>query len=450
MRVNAYAAPAAGEPLALTTIERRNVGPNDVLIEIQYVGICHSDIHTVRGHWGPQPFPVVPGHEIVGTVIDVGAQVRKHKVGDRVGVGCMVNSCGECTNCRNGDEQHCLHGMVPTYAGIDRDGTTTQGGYSTHVVVDADYVLSVPEGLDAAVAAPLLCAGITTYAPLRHRGAGPGKEVAVVGLGGLGHMAVKIAHALGAEVTVLSQSLKKQEDGLRLGADHYYATSDPATFAELADRFDLIVNTVSASIALDAYHDLLAVDGTLVNVGAPAEPLSLHIMSLIRGRRAIAGSVIGGITLTQEMTSTSAPSTTSAPTSRSSQPTRPTRHTSVCSPPTCATASSSTPPHSPKNAERLAEPHDGEALARPTSHSGRIHQRRPRRHLIPTYDPSRSPNAERSDARRSPCVWGRSPDADPPPEESSLSERGRGQLARRQGCRDDQRRASSRSSRPSG
>ncbi|MDZ5620047.1 NAD(P)-dependent alcohol dehydrogenase [Nocardioides sp. HM23] len=301
MRVNAYAAPAAGQPLAPTTIERRAIGPNDVLIEIQYAGICHSDIHTVRGDWGPQPFPVVPGHEIVGTVAEVGAEVTKHQVGDRVGVGCMVNSCGQCTNCRNGDEQYCRDGMVATYAGTDRDGSTTQGGYSTHVVVDAGYVLSVPDGLDAAAAAPLLCAGITTYAPLRRWGAGPGKKVAVVGLGGLGHMAVKIAHALGAEVTVLSQSLKKQEDGLRLGADHYYATSDAGTFDELADRFDLIVNTVSAGIDLNAYLGLLAVDGTLVNVGAPAEPLSVHVMSLIGGRRSFAGSMIGGIALTQEM-----------------------------------------------------------------------------------------------------------------------------------------------------
>ena len=213
----------------------------------------------------------------------------------------MVNSCGECASCRNGDEQYSLDGMVPTYAGTDRDGTTTQGGYSTHVVVDADYVLSVPDSLDAAAAAPLLCAGITTYAPLRRWGAGPGRKVAVVGLGGLGHMAVKIAHALGAEVTVLSQSLKKQEDGLRLGADDYYATSDPATFEQLASRFDLIINTVSAGIDLDAYLGLLTVDGTLVNVGAPAQPLSLNVFSLITARRSFAGSMIGGIALTQEM-----------------------------------------------------------------------------------------------------------------------------------------------------
>jgi alcohol dehydrogenase (NADP+) len=301
MRVNAYAAPAAGRPLTPTTIERRDVGATDVLIEITHAGICHSDIHTVNGDWGPQPFPVVPGHEIVGTVAEVGTDVTTHQVGDRVGVGCMVNSCGHCANCRNGDEQYCLNGMVATYAGVDRDGTTTQGGYSTHVVVDAGYVLRVPDGIDSAAAAPLLCAGITTYSPLRHWGAGPGKRVAVVGLGGLGHMGVKLAHAMGAEVTVLSQSLKKQEDGLRLGADAYFATSDPDTFEELAGRFDLIVNTVSAPIDVDAYLSLLAVGGALVNVGAPAEPLSLNVFSLIGGRRTYAGSMIGGIAETQEM-----------------------------------------------------------------------------------------------------------------------------------------------------
>ncbi len=301
MNVPAYAAPAAGEPLAPTVIERRAVGPNDVLIEITHAGICHSDIHTVNGDWGPQPFPVVPGHEIVGVVAEVGPAVTRHQVGDRVGVGCMVNSCGECANCLRGDEQYCLEGMVPTYAGTDRDGTTTQGGYSTHVVVDADYVLRVPDGIGSAAAAPLLCAGITTYAPLRRWGAGPGRKVAVVGLGGLGHMAVKIAAAMGAEVTVLSQSLKKQEDGLRLGAQHYHATSDPDTFSQLAGRFDLIVNTVSAAIDVDAYLSLLAVDGTLVNVGAPPEQLSLDVFSLIGARRSFAGSMIGGIALTQEM-----------------------------------------------------------------------------------------------------------------------------------------------------
>ncbi len=301
MQVHAYAAPAAAEPLVPTVIERRDVGPRDVLIEITHAGICHSDIHTVNGDWGPQPFPVVPGHEIVGTVTEVGAEVTTHRVGDRVGVGCMVNSCGHCANCLGGDEQYCLNGMVGTYAATDRDGSTTQGGYSTHVVVDAGFVLRVPDGIDSAAAAPLLCAGITTYSPLRHWGAGPGKKVAVVGLGGLGHMGVKLAHAMGAEVTVLSQSLKKQEDGLRLGADSYFATSDPDTFSELAGRFDLIVNTVSAPIDVDAYLSLLAVGGALVNVGAPAEPLSLNVFSLIGGRRSYAGSMIGGIAETQEM-----------------------------------------------------------------------------------------------------------------------------------------------------
>ncbi len=301
MRVNAYAAPSAGQPLAATTIERRDVGPTDVLIEIEFAGICHSDIHTVNGDWGPQPFPVVPGHEIVGVVAEVGADVTRHAVGDRVGVGCYVNSCGECASCRRGDEQFCRVAPVETYASVDRDGTVTQGGYSTHVVVDEHFVLSVPDGLDPAAAAPLLCAGITTYSPLKRWGAGPGKEVAVVGLGGLGHMAVKIASAMGAEVTVLSQSLKKQEDALRLGADHYFATSDPATFEQLAETFDLIISTVSATFDVNAYLSLLKVDGALVNVGAPSEPLPVAVFALITGRRSLAGSQIGGIAETQEM-----------------------------------------------------------------------------------------------------------------------------------------------------
>jgi uncharacterized zinc-type alcohol dehydrogenase-like protein len=301
MRVTAYAAPAEGKALVQTQIERRQLGSNDVLIEIRYAGICHSDIHTVRGDWGPQQYPLAPGHEIVGIVAELGSSVSGLHAGDRVGVGCMVNSCGRCVNCLKGDEQYCVEGMVPTYGGVDRDGSITQGGYSTHVVVDADYVLSIPEGLELAEAAPLLCAGITTYSPLQHWGVGPGKKVAVVGLGGLGHMAVKIAHAMGAEVTVLSQSLKKQEDGLRLGADHYFATSDPATFEELAGSFDLVINTVSASIDVDAYLGLLALNGSLVNVGAPAEPLSVNVFSLLTNRRSYSGSMIGGIRQTQEM-----------------------------------------------------------------------------------------------------------------------------------------------------
>ncbi len=299
--VNAYAAMSATEPLAPTTIERRDVGPHDVLIEIRYAGICHSDIHTAREEWGPTTFPLVTGHEIAGIVAEVGSEVTRHAVGDRVGVGCMVGSCGECRYCLEGEEQYCSKGFVGTYGAQDRDGTITQGGYSTSVVVTEDFVVRIPDALDLDVAAPLLCAGITTYSPLRHWNAGPGRKVAVVGLGGLGHMAVKIAHALGAEVSVLSQSLKKQEDGLRLGADRYYATSDPATFEGLAGAFDLIINTVSAPVDLDAYLGLLAVDGVLVNVGAPAEPLSLNAFSLVVGRRSYAGSLIGGIRQTQEM-----------------------------------------------------------------------------------------------------------------------------------------------------
>lgn len=301
MQVNAYAAIAAKAPLGPITIERRDLGSNDVLIAIEFTGICHSDIHTVNGDWGPQPYPVVPGHEIVGTVLEVGAAVVKQSPGDRVGVGCLVNSCGECANCVQGDEQYCLNGAVGTYAATDHDGSTTQGGYSTHIVVDTDFVLTIADGLDPAAAAPLLCAGITTYAPLRHWKTGPGSKVAVLGLGGLGHLAVKIAAALGAQVTVLSQSLKKEADGLRLGASGYYATSDSATFTDLRGSFDLIINTVSASIDVDKYLTLLALDGTLVNVGIGGEPMSVDTSRLISARRSLAGSMIGGIALTQEM-----------------------------------------------------------------------------------------------------------------------------------------------------
>ena len=292
---------SATAPLVKTTIERRDVGAHDVLIEIAYAGICHSDIHTVRGEWGTIAYPQVVGHEIVGTVVEVGPEVTLHSPGDRVGVGCMVNSCRECANCLAGQEQYCLDGNTGTYTSVDRDGTITQGGYSTHIVVVEDFVLKVPESIPYEAAAPLLCAGITTYSPLAHWNAGPGKRVAVVGMGGLGHMAVKIAHAMGAEVTVLSQSLSKKDDGLRLGADHYYATSDRATFRELADSFDLIINSVSAQVPIDSYLRLLALDGTLVNVGAPPEPLPIRVFTLFGNRRSFAGSSIGGIRETQQM-----------------------------------------------------------------------------------------------------------------------------------------------------
>lgn len=282
-------------------IKRRDLDSHDVLIEIKYAGICHSDIHTAHGEWGPVNYPLVPGHEIAGVVTAVGPNVSKYKVGDRVGVGCMVGSCGECENCRNGEEQYCLKGNIPTYAGVDQYGEPTQGGYSTHIVVEEDFVLRIPDHIELDVAAPLLCAGITTYSPLKHWGAGPGKKVAVVGMGGLGHMAVKIAHAMGAEVTVLSQTLNKKEDGLRFGADHYYATNDPETFNKLAGHFDLIINTVSANIDINAYFSLLTLDGTLVIVGAPGEPLSVQVFALSSRRRSFAASMIGGIRQTQEM-----------------------------------------------------------------------------------------------------------------------------------------------------
>lgn len=301
MRVNAYAAPSATEPLVPVTIDRRDVGATDVLIEIKYAGICHSDIHTVRGEWRGITYPQVVGHEIVGIVAAVGSEVTKFAAGDRAGVGCMVNSCRKCDNCQAGMEQYCQDGIIGTYNSVDLDGTITQGGYSTHIVVDEDFVLHVPESIPFAKAAPLLCAGITTYSPLAHWHAGPGKRVAVVGMGGLGHMAVKIAHAMGAEVTVLSQTLRKKDDGLALGADHYYATGDQATFDQLASSFDLIINTVSAPIDMGAYLRLLALDGTMVSVGAPPEPLPVQVFSLFANRRSFAGSSIGGIRETQEM-----------------------------------------------------------------------------------------------------------------------------------------------------
>ncbi|WP_345285094.1 NAD(P)-dependent alcohol dehydrogenase [Streptomyces gulbargensis] len=299
--VPAYAAPAAHAPLERTTVPRRAVGEHDVLIEIKYAGICHSDIHQARDGWGEGIFPMVPGHEIAGVVAETGSGVTKFRVGDRVGVGCFVDSCRTCEHCLRGMEQYCERGATGTYNDHGKDGEPTYGGYSTHVVVDENYTLRIPEGIALDEAAPLLCAGITLYSPLVHWNAGPGKKVAIVGLGGLGHMGVKIAHALGAEVTVLSQSLKKQEDGLRLGADHFHATADPATFETLAGTFDLVVSTVSAPLDLSAYLSLVKTDGALVNVGAPEEPVSLNLFSLINGRRTLAGSMIGSIAETQEM-----------------------------------------------------------------------------------------------------------------------------------------------------
>ncbi len=299
--VTAYATPGPKAPFEKTTIERRDLGPKDVMIKIAYAGICHSDIHTAHNDWGKAIFPLVPGHEIAGTVEAVGSKAGKYSEGDRVGVGCMVDSCRECENCQAGEEQYCIPGMVGTYNAIGKDGEPTRGGYSTHIVVDEDFVVGIPEGIGLDVAAPLLCAGITLYSPLNHWHAGPGKQVAIVGMGGLGHMGVKIAHAMGAEVTVLSQTLNKEQDGRKLGADHFYATGDKETFKKLRGHFDLIVNTVSAKLPIDSYLSLLRVDGTMVNVGAPPEPLPVQVFSLIGGRKSFAGSAIGGIRETQEM-----------------------------------------------------------------------------------------------------------------------------------------------------
>jgi uncharacterized zinc-type alcohol dehydrogenase-like protein len=299
--VKAYAAPAASEPLAPTTIERRELQPLDVLIAIKYCGVCHSDVSHARSEWREETYPLVPGHEITGIVEAVGSDVTRHAVGDRVGVGCMVDSCRECANCRAGQEQYCIPGITLTYGSVDEYGERTQGGYSTHIVTVEDFVLKIPDALPLDAAAPLLCAGITTFWPLRQWGTGPSKKVAIVGLGGLGHVAVKLARAMGAEVTVLSQSEKKREDALRLGAHHYYATSDPRVVDELANTFDLVLSTVSAPIPVDAYLSTLALHGTLANVGASGEPMSLNAWSLLRNGRNYSGSLIGSNQDTQDM-----------------------------------------------------------------------------------------------------------------------------------------------------
>ena len=298
-----YAAESVKAPLTPFSFERRDLKDDDVLIDIKFCGICHSDIHQVRDEWGGSTFPMVPGHEITGVVSAVGAKVTKFQVGDQVGVGCMVDSCRTCASCGRDLEQYCTTpgALVLTYNSKEHDGAPTYGGYSDKIVVKEAFVLRIPDGMALDGAAPLLCAGITLYSPLKHWGAGPGKKVAIVGLGGLGHMGVKLAHALGAEVTVLSQSLKKQEDGKRLGADHFYATSDPETFTKLAGTFDLIINTVAADIDWNQYLSLLKLDGSFVVVGVPDKPVPVGAFPLIMGRKSLAGSGIGGIAETQEM-----------------------------------------------------------------------------------------------------------------------------------------------------
>ena len=287
------------------TIKRRDVGDHDVLIGIKFAGICHSDIHTVRQEWSDNVnYPITPGHEIAGIVQEVGSKVSKFKLGDRVGVGCMVNSCGSCEYCKRGEEQFCSESSVGTYDDTDRfgDGEQTQGGYSSHIVVKDGFVVTIPDNIELDKAAPLLCAGITTFSPLHHWNAGPGKKVAVVGLGGLGHMALQVAHAMGADVTVLSHSDKKRSDAERFGADDYHDTSKAGELENLSNTFDLIINTVSsADIDINGYLKSLKVDGTMVNVGAPPDPVSVDVFALIGGRRSYAGSPIGSIKETQQM-----------------------------------------------------------------------------------------------------------------------------------------------------
>lgn len=304
IKAKGFAALKAKENLVAYSFERRDPQDYDVVIDIKFCGICHSDIHMVGNEWGfGSPFPMVPGHEIAGVVRAVGAKVTKYKVGDQVGVGCMVDSCRECAHCKADLENYCIPGNTGTYGGMEQDGSAvTQGGYSDVIVVKEDFVLRIPDNLPLDRAAPLLCAGITTYSPLKHWGAGPGKKVGVLGLGGLGHMAVKIAHAMGAQVVVLSHSEKKREDAKRLEADDFLITKNAEVMTQNALSFDLIINTVSsADIDMASYFALLKLDGTLVSVGAPDKPLSFHPFALITMRRNYAGSLIGSIKETQEM-----------------------------------------------------------------------------------------------------------------------------------------------------
>jgi uncharacterized zinc-type alcohol dehydrogenase-like protein len=301
-RVHAFAAPSAKAPLVPHEITRRETGTTDVRIEILFCGICHSDIHQARDEWGGSIFPMVPGHEIVGRVTQVGSAVTKFKPGDLAGVGCFVDSCLECDPCRKHLEQFCLKGTAFTYNATEMDRKTpTYGGYSTEIVVKERFTLKVPASLELSAAAPLLCAGITTYSPLRQWNCKPGDRVAVVGLGGLGHMAVKLAAAMGAEVTLLSTSKAKEADARRLGAHAFELTNAPGTFKKLSGRFDLLVDTISVEHDWNAHLGLLRNEGTMVVVGVPPVPAPLSAMSLIFGNKKLAGSLIGGIAQTQEM-----------------------------------------------------------------------------------------------------------------------------------------------------
>lgn len=299
---NAYAAYSPTEPLKAFDFNRREVGAHDVQIEILYCGVCHSDIHTVRGEWGPSYYPIVPGHEIVGRITAVGNHVKNFAVGDLAGVGCIVDSCRECDNCKQDLEQFCFEGMTGTYGGYDRTTKEpTQGGYSTQIVVDEKYTLKVSDKLPLEGVAPLLCAGITTYSPLKYVGVKPGQKVAVVGLGGLGHMAVKFAAAFGAEVTMLSTSPNKEADAKKLGAHNFALTTNPENITALANTFDVILNTISAPHEYNTYLSMLKTNGTMIVVGVPPEPSAVPAFTLIMNRRSVIGSLIGGIAETQEM-----------------------------------------------------------------------------------------------------------------------------------------------------
>lgn len=299
----AWASTSFAAPLEPVTIERRALRTDDVRIAIEYAGICHSDIHTIQGDWGERQYPLVPGHEIVGRVEAVGDGVTGVKPGDRVGVGCFINSCGECAACGAGEESYCENGPINTYGVEDRyaDGEYSQGGYSQAIVVQESFVVTIPEELDPAAAAPLLCAGITTYSPLKKWGAGPGKRVAIVGMGGLGHVGVKIAAAMGAEVTVFSHSSRKREDALRFGAVEHVSTADPDFAERYRNHFDLILNTVSVDLDIDVYLNLLRLDGALVLLGLPGKPLETMTRTFTQKRRVLTGSLVGGIAETQEM-----------------------------------------------------------------------------------------------------------------------------------------------------
>jgi uncharacterized zinc-type alcohol dehydrogenase-like protein len=301
VKSHGYAAHDAKSPLVPFHFDRRDPGPEDVVIDIEYCGICHSDIHQVRDEWGGSLFPMVPGHEIVGRVTEVGSAVTKFKVGDLAGVGCMVDSCRTCSNCKAGEEQFCEKQMVPTYNSKDMEGNLTFGGYSTNIVVDQAYTLKISPKLDLAATAPLLCAGITTYSPLRHWKVGPGSKVGIVGLGGLGHMGLKFAHAFGAHVVQFTTSPGKAEDAKRLGADEVVVTKDAEAVAKHANSFNFILDTVAAPHDLNVFAGLLKKDGTLCLVGVPDQPLPVHAFSIVLNRRSIAGSLIGGIAETQEM-----------------------------------------------------------------------------------------------------------------------------------------------------